>query len=234
MNLTKKVKKTFPEDTLLRRYLIGEIESHDAPDRKGTRRGDQIGLTLPMFASAVLHGTTNMPLNEIADLTGANYGSLRHTVREKRFIEVRDWAHGGLAVSVAQYLLGKIKELEKATHEGKDFHDEIAATPPIFNDAHLYRDSLLPQLCGIYFRHFTSAGSLLTCPRELFARVIRIVFNHIDFAGRIAERAFLDRVNEFLRLSKVQFLSGEPHPHIVDLTLLYLDGESKYHQGETG
>jgi hypothetical protein len=231
MDMAKKIQKAFPEDTLLRRFIIREIESYDLPERKGKRRGDLIGLALPTFVSAVLSGITNMQLNEIADLTGASYGALRHAVRGKRFQNVATGWQGAFSIFVAEYLTGKVKELRKAEKEGKDFIEEIAATPPIFNDAHLYREDTSRQICRVYFQGFTSAAALVACPREIFTRVVRIVFTHIDFARRIAERAFLDRVNEYILLNKVQFLKGDaPDPHFMSLLLLYTEGERDYHK----
>lgn len=231
MDLTKKIKKTLPEDTLLRQFLIREIESYDVPERKGTKRGDLIGLTLPMFVAAVLRGITNIQLKKIADISGANYGSLLHTVREKRFLDVADGWHGMFAVYVAQYMVEKVKELQKAMSKGKDFYELIAATPPIFNDAYLYKDTLPKQIAEIYFKHFTSAGSLIACPRELFARVVRIIFSHVDYAGRIAERAYLDRVNEFLRLNSRKLQPKVTlDPMIAQLNMLYIELEWKYQE----
>lgn len=230
MALKKRIDKAFPADTLLKQFINREIDSYDEPVRKGRPRGDSIGLSLPMFTAAVLSGVTNLQLKEISQISGANYGSLRNSVGNEQFLEIAIEDQGSFSIYIAEYLKQRIAELQQAMNERKDFYEAIAAIQPLFDDARLYREETFRQICRVYFLEFTSAPDLIACPRAIFTRVVRTVFHHIDYARRIAERAFLDRVNEFLRLNKGQFLSGKPHPDIGNLSMLYIDAEARYHE----
>jgi hypothetical protein len=82
---------------------------------------------------------------------------------------------------------------------------------------------------------------LIGCPNDLFNRVMGLIFGAQMLTKetepwsvrRMVERAFLDRVNEFLRLNSRQLQPKVTlDPMIANLVTLYLKLESQYHARE--
>jgi hypothetical protein len=233
MNIEKKIKAQFPVDTLLRQFILREIASHKAPIRKGRprTRGQEIGMGKEKFIGAILYGTTNLSLKEISDLSGCAYGSLRNSVKHKSFVTVANGELGAFSTMAMEYLRGRVDAIQKAVNDGKDFYEEMAGEAPVFDDTRFFREQVFPQICELYYKNFTSAAALVACPRDMFSRIARIVFA-VQFPGRsrwIVERAFLDRVNEFLRLHKRDRRAGvRLDPMMAQLIELYVDLEHQY------
>ncbi len=241
MDPNEKIKSQFPIDTLLRKFVLKRIASYEAPVRKGKTRGELIGMGREKFIAAILYGVTNLPLIQISELTGVPYGSLRHSIKHKGFVTVADGELGAFSVTAMQYLEGRIAAIRTAVNGGADFYVEIAKEPPAFDDARFYRENVCRQISWLYFRTFTSAAALIACPRDLFKKVMDLIFaaqmltkeTNPWSVRRMVERAFLDRVNEFLRLNRRPLLAGgTPDPHLKSLILLYIDMEHEFHAEE--
>jgi hypothetical protein len=233
MDLTARINKVFPVDTLLRKFVTAEISSYEEPIRKGRPRGELIGLRREKFVAAILYGTTNLPLKEISELADVPYGSLRNwTSEDEQFLNVANGEQGSFSVFTVEYLRRRIEEIRKVRDEGGDVYGEIGRES-VFDDARFYREETFRQICWLYFHGYTSASTLIACPRDIFKQVVRIIFAaQIIDARHIAERVFLDRVNEFIRLNKKQLRGKTPDPDFKLLISLYVDGEYEYHQGE--
>ena len=251
---TSGINKIFPVDTLLKRFLLREIASYEEPARKGKRRGELIGMRKEKFIAVALYAVTNLPLKDIAKIAAVPYGSLRNWMADDQFINVADGELGAFSVDAMQYLKERVATIQGAMDRGADFYGEIAKEPPMFDDAKFYRENVCRQISWLYFRTFTSAAALIGCPRDLFNRVMGLIFGaqmlikaaSSMIAGdamsgsarswnvdRMVERAYLDRVNEFIRLNKKQLRrGGTPDPHFKRLISLYADGEHEYHRGE--
>jgi hypothetical protein len=239
--LEDKINEAFPVDTVLKRFLLGELGSYEEPHREGTRRGDRIGMSAGKFLAAILYGTTNLPLKDIAPIADVAYGSLRHWAGDEEFVQVADGELGVFSVTAMDYLKERIVAIRKAVSEGEDFYTVIAKEPPVFDDAKFYRENVCRQISRLYFLTFTSASALIACPCDLFNRVMGIIFGaqmltketNALSVRRMVERAFLDRVNEFLRLNSRQLQPKMTlDPMIANLVTLYLDLESQYHAEE--
>jgi hypothetical protein len=241
VDIIRRVSRKLPVDTLLRRFILHELASHAEPVRKGKSRGELIGLRREKFFAAILYGVTNLPLKEIAKITAVPYGSLRNWIADEQFINAADGELGAFSVDAMQYLKDHVAAVRAAVDGGADFYEEIAKEPPVFDDAKLYRENVCRQISWLYFRTFTSAAALIGCPNDIFNQVMRLIFGAQMLTKeaepwsvrRMVERAFLDRVNEFLRLNSRQL---QPQvtldPMIANLVTLYLKLESQYHTEE--
>jgi hypothetical protein len=73
------------EYTFLQKFIKEKIATHEEPERKGTPKGDAIGLSLPKFKSVLLC-LTNAKIKDQAEILGVSYGVLRKWRWEKNYL----------------------------------------------------------------------------------------------------------------------------------------------------
>ena len=79
-------KKDSHQSTFLDKFIIEKIKQYREPQRKGTPRGVEIGLSLRKY-SAAGWSLKNISLKELAEKVGVSYGLLRKWKTEKAFKE---------------------------------------------------------------------------------------------------------------------------------------------------
>jgi len=92
-----------PVQNFLTNYITDQLEKYKEPERKGTPRGEAIGMSKAKFHAALL-SLGNRSGKEISDEVGVSYGLLRKWGTEKKFQQVKARLH-------KQF----VKELEETT-----------------------------------------------------------------------------------------------------------------------
>lgn len=106
------------KQTLLYRYLNYELERYVEPSRKGTPRGEMVGLSKKKFTAALLTGLTNLPWKEIAGRLGTSQGMLKKWCIEPEYKKTVEKHRKALASMIVTYLKGRIKETKMAEGGG--------------------------------------------------------------------------------------------------------------------
>lgn len=71
--------------TLLEKFIQDKLDGYTEPDRRGTPKGEPIGLSKIKYHASLLCGFTNEPLKEIARKLKTSYGVLRNWKLEDEF-----------------------------------------------------------------------------------------------------------------------------------------------------
>lgn len=86
--MKKGIKKDIPleeRDTFLYRFVDKTISAYREPERKGIKRGDEIGYSKVKLLAAVLRGTTNWDLKQLASKLGISHFMSRQWAAEDKF-----------------------------------------------------------------------------------------------------------------------------------------------------
>jgi hypothetical protein len=106
-------------ETLLQRFIRDEVKSYVEPTRKGTPRGEPIGLSKVKHRAAVLVSTTSKPLFEIAREVGVSHGLLRKWTCEDVFKDAIKRLRREFVGLVQEYLLERLRAIQQVSDDDR-------------------------------------------------------------------------------------------------------------------
>jgi hypothetical protein len=135
--------------TFFNKYIGNKIKSYTEPTRKGTTRGDPIGLSRPKFKAALL-SITSLSQKEIAAAAEVSYGVYRKWRTEDLFKQ----EIAKLQDDFFHFLISEIREkIDKDVDEFADYKDgKTDIEPPAIiwwseiEDRSLYGKWIIPRL----------------------------------------------------------------------------------------
>jgi len=121
--------KRIQRDTLLGEFIQQRMDAYIEPQRKGTAKGDDIGLSDRKY-EASLYGVTNLKIKDVARILDVPYGVLRKWRTEERFKEMIKRHCRDFATRVCDYinkLAQEELEFEQSGRPGDDEYFEYLA-----------------------------------------------------------------------------------------------------------
>jgi hypothetical protein len=105
------------QETLLERFIRERVEAYVEPSRRGTPRGEPIGLSKVKYQAAVLIAVTSKPLFEIAREVSVSYGLVRKWGTETTFQKVIHQLQIEFAGLVQAYLLERLQTVRQISDD---------------------------------------------------------------------------------------------------------------------
>lgn len=170
-------------DSLLLAFVNRKLTSHEEPQRKGTPRGEPIGLSSRKLLAAMLSGLTNFPLRDVAQKARCSYGLLRKWTCEDVFKKVQQELISEHAEEVIAYVRRQVENWdrkERLFQSGK-FPDRPGRVdvPAIKHDQKIWSDTFLNRMLETVFR-----PEFIENTEDSYGWQVAFIFHRMDLGPR--------------------------------------------------
>jgi hypothetical protein len=129
------------EYTFLQKFIKEKIATHEEPQRKGTPKGDAIGLSLPKFKSVLLC-LTNAKIKDQAEILGVSYGVLRKWRWEKNYLVAIKRIYQEFVILFEKHIF----EMASKYQQGENWQLSLDEVKDDFRDVDIYNAGLLATI----------------------------------------------------------------------------------------
>lgn len=198
-------------------FIFLKYSNYDEPVRKGTPKGEKIGLSKKKYLASILVGTTNWKLKKIAKSCDVSYGLLRKWKTEPDFRAEADRHCTEFVKEIVERIKTGFEKQHKNLH---DYYEEVGDDPyemkkdaslnaadRIMVDAHLFNNSVLNGLADAAFKLWILRGD-----NEIgfYYGLVSSLYNVITF-GKTKDflmpqfeflKAVIDEIKEIITLER--------------------------------